>query len=97
MELKNALSPWNWFKKEEEQPLRGESTLPVTREYPLGRLHQEVDQLFENFFRQSPLSPFRQMDQVGVGGLMMPKVGYCRREQTLYDYPGSSGGRRKGY
>lgn len=74
MELKNVLTPWNWFKKEEEQTSRSQNTLPVTREHPLGRIHQEIDQMFDNFFRGFPLSPFRQMDQTWMGGMMMPKV-----------------------
>ena len=74
MEIKNILTPWNWFKKEEEQTSRTQNTLPITRENPLGRLHQEIDQLFDNFFRGSWLSPFRQNDQTGMGGMMLPKV-----------------------
>jgi HSP20 family protein len=74
MELKNVLTPWNWFKKEEEQTSRSQSTLPVSREHPFGRLHQEIDQLFDNFFRGVSISPFRQMDEGWMGGLMMPKV-----------------------
>lgn len=55
MDLKK-LAPWNWFKKEEEQ--RG-TTLPVTvhregpsRSYgPMAQFHQELDRMFDNFFR----------------------------------------------
>ena len=74
MELKNILTPQNWFKKEEERTSRTQNTLPITREAPLGRIHEEIDQLFDNFFRGSWLSPFRQFDQTWMGGMMMPKV-----------------------
>ena len=74
MELKNILTPWNWFKKEEEQTSRTRNTLPINREAPLGRIHQEIDQLFDNFFRGSWLSPFRHSDQTWIGGMMLPKV-----------------------
>jgi len=74
MELKNILTPWNWFKKEEEQTPKTQSTLPISREAPLGRIHQEIDQLFDNFFRGTMLSPFRNSDQPWMNGLMLPKV-----------------------
>jgi len=73
MELKNVLTPWNWFKKEEEQTSKTQA-LPITREPSLGRLHQEIDQLFESFFRGFPFSPIRQTEQTWMGGMMMPKV-----------------------
>ena len=74
MELKNILTPWNWFKKEEEQTSKTQNTLPMTRDYPLTRLHQEIDQLFDNFLRGSWISPFRQIDQPWMGEMMLPKV-----------------------
>lgn len=77
MELKKFLTPWNWFKKEEEeQTARTQNTLPITREYqyPLSRVHQEIDQLFDNFLRGSWVSPFRQIEQAWLGGMMLPKV-----------------------
>ena len=53
MDLKK-LAPWNWFKKEEElQPV----TLPVLRsdqlhrESPIAQFHQEIDRMFDSFFR----------------------------------------------
>lgn len=64
MDLKKVnvskLAPWNWFKKEEERA----SSLPVRRvggestvEHPIQALHQEVDQLFNDFFRGFGLAP----------------------------------------
>lgn len=48
------LAPWNWFKKEEEQQ---PTNLPV-HHYgqsrllsPVAQFHQEIDRMFENFFR----------------------------------------------
>ena len=85
MELKNILTPWNWFKKEEEQTSRTQNILPITREAPLGRIHQEIDQIFDNFFRGSWLSPFRQLDQKWMGSMMLPKVDIAedKKEYTI--------------
>ena len=53
MDLKK-LAPWNWVKKEEEQQA---TTLPVRRHgqlraySPISQFHQELDRMFENFFR----------------------------------------------
>ena len=56
MELKK-LAPWNWFKKEEEEtgvslPVgRSGQAFSERRPYsPLSQLHQEMDQLFDQFF-----------------------------------------------
>ena len=49
MNLKK-LSPWNWFKHEEGSG----SNVPVSRQsqygFPVGRLHNEIDRLFDDFF-----------------------------------------------
>ncbi len=50
------LSPWNWFRKEEE-----------TRAYPVSRLHSELDRMFDSFFGGSPL----WSEGRGVGGVMI--------------------------
>ena len=52
MDLHN-LSPWNWFKKEHGG---GASAVPVHYQktesnFPVQRLHQEIDQVFNNFLR----------------------------------------------
>lgn len=66
MELKK-LAPWNWFKKEEEVvhtvPVRHgekEKTYLPERQYePIGRLHRDIDQLFDHFLgRSKPFLPF---------------------------------------
>lgn len=75
MELKNLLTPWNWFKKEEEQ------TLPVRRhnvlkeqDNPFVQLHREVDKLFDSFFAGFPLSPFRRDMNGWLNGWVTPHV-----------------------
>ncbi|HSI83571.1 MAG TPA: Hsp20/alpha crystallin family protein [Candidatus Methylacidiphilales bacterium] len=56
------LNPWNWFRKEEEQPRHNggnsNSPVPVQQQsqsglssYPLMPLHQEIDRVFDNFLR----------------------------------------------
>ncbi|MGV8073791.1 MAG: Hsp20/alpha crystallin family protein [Syntrophobacteraceae bacterium] len=53
MDMKK-LAPWNWFKKEEEHR---PAALPVhhtgqLRHYePFAQFHQEIDRMFDNFFR----------------------------------------------
>jgi len=53
MELKNLLTPWNWFKKEEEQQVirPQNSTRNISAHHPLARFHNEIDQLFDQFFQ----------------------------------------------
>jgi HSP20 family protein len=53
----SKLAPWNWFKKEEEQE---GSSVPVKRQdqpvtirqtHPLLQIHNEIDRLFDDAFR----------------------------------------------
>jgi HSP20 family protein len=53
----SKLAPWNWFKKEEEHD---RSSVPVRREdqavqvrqtHPLSQIHNEIDRLFDDTFR----------------------------------------------
>ncbi len=45
------LSPWNWFKREENEGARSGELLPAEKQHdPLARMHQEMDRLFEGFF-----------------------------------------------
>ncbi|MHA7834858.1 MAG: Hsp20/alpha crystallin family protein [Algiphilus sp.] len=47
------LSPWNWFKKENQQIERPGSERAMSHpasEHPLARMHQEMDRLFEDVF-----------------------------------------------
>ncbi|MBM9538402.1 Hsp20/alpha crystallin family protein [Desulfobulbus alkaliphilus] len=76
MELKK-LAPWNWFKKEEEMshavPVkhgdREKAHLPEHQYQPMVRLHRDIDQLFNHFFRgfassgADSTSPFSSLTQ----------------------------------
>ncbi|MGD8570353.1 MAG: Hsp20/alpha crystallin family protein [Gammaproteobacteria bacterium] len=50
MELKK-LSPWNWFKKEDEHTTRYPAPGAQPQSAPLTRLHTEIDRMFDDFFR----------------------------------------------
>lgn len=75
MELKQLLTPWNWFKKEEEQSraVQGQNGMKGT-DHPLGQLHRDLDKLFEDFFQGFPLSPFRRDNGNSLSRLIMPQV-----------------------
>ena len=69
MDMKK-LAPWNWFKKEEEQQ---PAPLPVHRSGqlrlhdPFAQFHQEIDRMFDNFFR----------------GFSLPSMGFGRERTSL--------------
>ncbi|MCB2183039.1 MAG: Hsp20/alpha crystallin family protein [Desulfobulbaceae bacterium] len=78
------LAPWNWFKNEEEE---SEMTMPVKRTgpneplgriySPIGQLHQEMEQLFDHFFRDNGASPFRSgkhLSSFMAEGLLKPTL-----------------------
>jgi HSP20 family protein len=75
MELKKVLNPWNWFKKEEEQAQNSRSmaVAPVGSNL-VDRLHQDIDQVFDSFFRGFPLSPFYRGREGAFGSVMFPQV-----------------------
>jgi len=76
MELKKVLNPWNWFKKEEEQAQTAR-TQEIVPSYgnPVERLHSDIDQLFESFFRGFPVSPFSTRGRTSeFGSLLLPQV-----------------------
>ena len=65
MDLKK-LAPWNWFKKEEEQGVRPvpvqhatPAAAPAHRDTPIALLHQEIDHLFDHFFRHAGFPAWR--------------------------------------
>ncbi|MCE5244904.1 MAG: Hsp20/alpha crystallin family protein [Syntrophobacteraceae bacterium] len=70
MDLKK-LVPWNWFRKEDEH--RPSPSLPVSRGAqphsgdPVVRFHQEVDRLFDHFFR----------------GFSLPSMGFGREAAPM--------------
>ncbi|MDR4483701.1 MAG: Hsp20/alpha crystallin family protein [Nitrospirales bacterium] len=75
MELKNLLTPWNWFKKEEEQSqtVRSQNVSRPT-EHPLARFHRDLDQLFDNVFQGFPLSPGGRENISRWAGFILPHV-----------------------
>ncbi|GJL51339.1 MAG: heat-shock protein Hsp20 [Nitrospirales bacterium] len=86
MELKQLLTPWNWFKKEEEQSLSVQHKNSInTVDHPLGQLHRDLDKLFDNFFQGFPLSPFRKENGSSWGGLILPQVdiGEDKKQYTI--------------
>jgi HSP20 family protein len=74
MELKNVFTPWNWFKKEEETKHVPVHVAKQVNDHPLDRLHHEMNQLFDNFFRGFPLSPISAGLKDSWPGLMRPQV-----------------------
>jgi HSP20 family protein len=78
------LVPWNWFKKEEEGtgaalPIRsaGPGTPERQLQGPIGQLHQEMDQLFDHFFRGFGVGPFRSsapFSSALTDGLLKPTL-----------------------
>ena len=86
--------PWNWFKKEEETdrsvPVhRKESTRQdATLGHPLDHFHQEVDRLFDRFFRGFGRAPFGHDGQLQTSlsdGILKPTVdvGASDKEYTI--------------
>jgi HSP20 family protein len=93
MEFKNLLTPWNWFKKEEEQravrPQSGEGGSNLT--HPLMRLHNEIDQIFDQFFQGFPPSPLRWPQEWSKGGFVFPQLNIAENKNAYIitvDVPG---------
>ncbi len=86
MELKNLLTPWNWFKKEEEQNkvAHGKNVLNST-DHPLSRLHHDLDTLFAQMFQGFPPLSLGNGKREGWGGLLMPQVdiGESQKDYTI--------------
>jgi HSP20 family protein len=86
MELKSLLTPWNWFKKEEEQKQAGQGqNVLKTTDHPLSRLHHDLDSLFAQMFQGVPqLSP-RNGKSETWGGLLTPQVdiGESQKDYTI--------------
>ena len=66
--------PWNWFKKEEENagkiiPVRhrGNPAAPSAGFNPIGRLHQDISQIFDNFLSEFGAVPFEFSRPFGAG------------------------------
>lgn len=83
MDLKK-ISPWNWFRKEQEQARdqQSPSAVPVTREGgsqavsqdPVMDLHSRMDQLFNDFYRQFGLPQWPALDSGFTGDFFRPSV-----------------------
>jgi HSP20 family protein len=101
MDIKK-LAPWNWFKRENEE---NGHTVPVKyrdkagKKYPAMSprgFHDEVDQLFDDFFNGLGLSPFRSRSGMleGISGtLLKPRLdlGSTDKEYTVsVEIPGVS-------
>ena len=75
MELKNLLTPWNWFKKEEEQSkVRQNQNSLKSTDHPLSRLHHDLNILFEQMFHGAPRLASLNGQKETWGGLLMPHV-----------------------
>jgi HSP20 family protein len=93
MELKNILTPWNWFKKEEQQQvIRPQSPgRNSVASHPLMRLHNEIDQIFDQFFHGFPLSPLRGPQEWSKGGVLTPQLNIAENKNAYIitvDVPG---------
>jgi len=74
MELKK-LSPWNWFKHEHD------TNIPQTQSYyPVSRIHNEIDRMFDDFFRGSSL-----FSQFGSGTSLLDNVGMLKPKLDIVE------------
>lgn len=101
MDLKK-ISPWNWFRKEQEQAREQQemNTMPANREGssqpvsgsdPVMSLHNRMDRLFDDFYRQFGLSPWPMAGSNLDDGFFRPSVDIKENQNhyTLHiDMPG---------
>jgi HSP20 family protein len=86
MELRNLLTPWNWFKKEEEESQTGRSlNVGKVTDNPLSRLHHDLDTLFDQVFGQFPMRSSGIKNGRMREGLIMPQVdiGESQKDYTI--------------
>ncbi|MEX2493676.1 MAG: Hsp20/alpha crystallin family protein [Nitrospirales bacterium] len=86
MELKNLLTPWNWFKKEEEESQTGRSlNVGKVTDNPLSRLHHDLDTLFDQVLGQFPMRSSGIKNGRMREGLIMPQVdiGESQKDYTI--------------
>ena len=74
MELKQLLTPWNWFKKEQQQSLPVHHQSGVRSDNPFEQIHHDLDQLFTQFFQGILSSPFRKDPRASWNGFIQPHV-----------------------
>lgn len=77
----NKLNPWNWFKHEEDGerrnlPIRRQSDPHLVTTSPWLSLHQEIDRMFDNVFRNfgMPSLGIGTSGSALEGGLFKPNV-----------------------
>jgi len=100
MDLKK-ISPWNWFRKEQEQAREQQNmnAVPATREGgsqpvssdPVTSLHDRMDRLFDDFYRQFGLSQWPALSGGITEDFFRPSVDIKEsdRHYTLHvDMPG---------
>ncbi len=92
MELKNILTPWNWFKKEEEQAVesKGQGRISASPQ-PLVRLHQDMNQLFDHLFQGFPLSTLRWPQEWPKEAMVFPQLNIAENNSEYVitvDVPG---------
>ncbi len=88
--MKKKWSPWNWFKKEQEQQGNQVSTgsaLPVQRYdefgFPLMRLHREIDRMFDEAFRGFGFNmPSLLAQPSGLNSLFKPVVDIAENDKS---------------
>jgi len=86
MEFKQLLTPWNWFKKEEEQSQTTPSPNVLrAANNPLVQFHREIDKIFESVFQGFPVSPFRKENGSAWSGMLLPHVdiGESKKQYTI--------------
>lgn len=102
MDLKK-LAPWNWFKKEEEDSVRpvpvhhaAPAAAPTGTDHPIALLHQEIDHLFDHFFRHASF-PIQRLGDLTTGlldsGWLRPSlnIGADDKQYTItVEVPGVS-------
>ena len=82
MELKNLLTPWNWFKKEEEHSPTAQTHNGVkSTDYPLRQLHHDLDTLFDQMLHGVPQLSGNTKQSSTWGGLLMPQVDIGERQK----------------
>ena len=82
MELKKVLEPWNWFKKEDETKQVPVQVMSHSQTNPLDRLQQEMNQVFDNFFRGWPSSLFPRDTTQAWENLMRPQLDIAESGQA---------------
>jgi HSP20 family protein len=93
MELKK-LSPWNWFKKEDEHSTRYPATRSEPQSSPLARIHTDIDRMFDDFFRGAGLPDmFQNRWPMETSTFLKPKLDISEDDeqyQIAVEVPGIS-------